>query len=356
MDFDISNGGFNQGAVIVGQDGLLYGAGVGSIFRVDPATNTYTELHALQQSTDGAAVNSRLLQTPDGLLYGAASQGGANGESGTLFVYDPALDTFTNLHDFDGALGGRTPYGGLCLADNGWLYGTTFEGGVENHGILYKYHPGTDTFQKIFDFDDMDASNCWNTLVNIGPDQLMGAIASGGLNGMGRLFTVTPSTDAVTAVHDLAILTGGSPVGSLILGNDGQLYGTGSGGGSGGYGIVFRYDPVLQQRTTLHSFANVDGGLPRGELVFAGPAVGIDEVDAPPFTVGPNPTGGLVTLHCDPAQLPLQARITDVLGRTTHVVPITRAPHVLDLGDAQGVHSITVINGMRSHTVRVVVH
>ena len=363
IDFNITNGGFNQGTLIVGADGLLYGAayggttGGGSIFTVDPATNTYTELYALNQSVDGAGIHSRLLQTSDGLLYGAASQGGANAESGTLFRYDIANDVFTKLHDFDGAAGGRTPYGGLCQAEDGWLYGTTFEGGTGNSGIVYRYDPVNDEFEKVFDLDDAGGSNCWNTLVNAGPDLLVAAVGSGGLNSGGFLFTLVPSSDTFTLVNSFSVFTGSSPVGSLVAGAGGPLYGLASLGGSGVYGTLYRFDPISLQRTTIHSFTNgPDGGQPRGEPLVIGTEVGIAETSAISiFSVGPNPSSGQVTLHCHPAALPLQARITDGMGRLVRTFAVTATTSVIDLGAAPRILSITMTGSKGSRTEQVVV-
>ncbi|MBL0045685.1 MAG: hypothetical protein IPP33_15190 [Flavobacteriales bacterium] len=363
IDFNITNGGYNQGALIVGADGLLYGAayggtaGGGSIFRVDPTTNAYTELYALTQSVDGAGINSRLLQTPDGLLYGAASQGGANFESGTLFRYDIANDVFTKLHDFDGADGGRTPYGGLCQAENGWLYGTTFEGGTGNSGIIYKYDPVNDEFEKVFDFEDADGANCWNTLVNAGPDLLAGAVGTGGLNSAGFLFTLVPSTDTFTLVNSFAVANGSGPVGSLVAGAGGPLYGTATLGGASFYGTLYRFDPITLQRTTIHGFTNgADGGQPRGEVVVLGGEVGVAEtVSTMLFSVGPNPSSGQVTLNCDPAALPLEAHIADAWGRVSRRFTVTRASSVIDLGIVPGIRCITISGANASRTERVVV-
>ncbi|MBK8341411.1 MAG: hypothetical protein IPK99_16160 [Flavobacteriales bacterium] len=186
-DFNLGNGGFNWSTLITGTDGLLYGAGYagsdggGSIYRVDPTTNEYTELYALDQATDGGAITGRLLQAADGLFYGTASQGGASGEAGTIFRYNAVTDLFTKLHDFDSALGGRTPYGGVCEAGNGWFYGTTYTGGLSDRGIIYKYNAVTDEFVKIHDMVEDDGSNCWNTLLRLGPDLLIGGVANGSL-------------------------------------------------------------------------------------------------------------------------------------------------------------------------------
>lgn len=362
-DFSISNGGFNWGTPFVGDDGMIYGAGYagtdggGSIYRIDPSTNTYTELHALHQATDGGAITGRLLHGDDGLIYGTASQGGANGEAGTLFSYDPAGDVFTRLHDFDGADGGRTPYGGVCQAGNGVLYGTTYEGGLNNRGIIYKFDVANDVFTKIHDMDEDNGGNCWNSMLRLGPDLLLGGVATGSLNSGGYLFTLVPSMDEVTLVTNFSLLTGANPVGDLVTGADGELYGLLSQGGTGAFGTLCRFDATTYQPSVLHHFTGgSDGGLPRGEPLAISASVGIaDQAEDAFFRVTPNPTDGMVTIRCDAAHFPTQIRITDALGRALAVTVIKTATMTIDLGDAPGIRFVTLTTDGRTHMERVVV-
>lgn len=362
-DFSISDGGYNWSTPIVGTDGLLYFAGYagsgggGGIFRLDPATNEYAELYGLTHAIDGGGITGRLLQASDGMFYGTASSGGANGEAGTIFRYNAVTDVFTPLHNFDGAAGGRTPYGGVCEADNGVFYGTTYEGGLNNRGTAYKYDAVNDVFTKIHDFFDDNGVNCWTTLKRVGPDLLIGGVAAGGLNSGGYLFSVVPSTDAVTVVTNFTNLTGANPVGDLVGGPDGQLYGLLSQGGSGFFGTLCRFDATTFQPTVLHSFTNgADGGLPRGEPLVISATVGVNEIAAHHFfSVAPNPSAGEVTLRCDASVLPAQVRIADALGRTMCVLNITYATTTIELGNVPGVRSVTLTSATRSHTERVVV-
>ncbi len=361
-DFQITDGGYNWGRPILGGDGLLYFAGYagsdggGGIFRLDPANNAYTELYALDQATDGGAITGRLLQASDGLFYGTASQGGDSGESGTIFRYDALSGLFTKLHDFDGDAGGRAPYGGVCEAGNGWFYGTTYEGGLNNRGIVYKYNAGTNVFTKIHDISDDDGLNCWNSLLRLGPDLLIGGVANGSTNSGGYLFTVVPSTDSVAVVTHFSLLTGANPVGDLVSAPDGQLYGLLSQGGDEFFGTLCRFDPLTYQPTVLTTFSNGDdGGLPRGEVAFTGADVGMAEPGSTAFfSVSPNPASGPVVVRCAVDHLPATAYISDALGRTLQVLTITDVPTAIDLGDASGIVSVTLTGARGTHTALVV--
>ena len=362
-DFSISNGGYNWSSLIVGTDGMLYGAGYagsdggGSIYRVDPTNNEYTELYALDQATDGGAITGVLIQATDGKLYGGASQGGVTGEAGTLFSYDPITDEFTKLHDFDGAAGGRTPYGGLCQAGNGWLYGTTYEGGLNKGCRVFKSVLVTEVFETIHDIADDNGLNCWATMLRLAPDLLIGGVASGGLNSGGFLYTVVPSTDEVAVVTNFSLATGASPIGALTSAPDGALYGLNAYGGTAFFGTLYNLDPLTYQPTILHHFTSeADGGQPRGEPLVISGAVGMNEATQRPFfSVSPNPCSGETTLRCDAALLPMQARISDALGRTIGTLRISDSSTALDLGTTPGMRSITLMNSTKTHTERVMV-
>lgn len=363
-DFNISNGGYNWGSLIVGSDGLLYGAsyggsaGGGSIYRVDPATDAYEELYALTQATDGGAINSALLQAADGLFYGTASMGGAN-NAGTIFKYDAVSDVFTKLHDIPGGTGGATPYGGLCQAANGWFYGTTYEGGTNDWGTLFKYDPLTDTYTKFLDLSTVNGLHPWSSMVAGGPDLLYGTIANGGLNSGGVLYSLVPSTDTYAELAGYSLATGANPLGGVLLGDDGLLYGMASAGGSGFFGSVYRYAPSTDQLNSLHDFSGgaANGSLPRGELILANASVGIAEAAAlPPFTMGPNPCNGTLRLFWNDL-VPRTARITvmDALGHVIRTGTYAGSISTLALDVPTGAYAVRVESGGIDHTVRILV-
>jgi uncharacterized repeat protein (TIGR03803 family) len=62
---------------------------------------------------------------------------------------------------------------------------------------------------------------------------------------------------------------GASPLGGLILSGN-SLYGTASGGGSGGSGTVFKLNTDGTGFTVLHNFSGLDGAAPVGGLILSG--------------------------------------------------------------------------------------
>ena len=70
------------------------------------------------------------------LLYGATSQGGAY-SNGLLFVISPGGSNFIVIHDFAGLpTDGASPNEPLVL--NGTIFGTTYVGGIEGFGTIFK--------------------------------------------------------------------------------------------------------------------------------------------------------------------------------------------------------------------------
>ena len=359
VDFDITNGGGNWGSLVVGPDGLLYGgqymggAGGGSIYSVDPATDTYTILHGLDTPTDGSGITDKLLLGSDGWLYGTAHYGGA-GNVGTIFRFDPVTHAYEKLHDFSGGLGGDTPYGGLCEA-NGWMYGTTWTGGINLTGIIYKYNPTSDQFVTLAALDTIAGSNCWTSMVNAGPDLLIGSVSVGGSSSSGFLYSVIPSTDAVTDVFSFTPVNGGNQLGNDILATDGMVYGLCQAGGTSGLGTVYKFDPVTHAITVLHSFdITNDGGAPRGDLIEFGTATGVNEqqeLDA--LQVWPNPTSGPIDLSWADQGGLMHYSIADALGRMLDQGVLNGKRAQLQLNGAPGVYALSITGDRVRRTVRV---
>ena len=92
--------------------------------------------------------------------------------------------------------------------------------------------------------------------------RLYGTTLTGGTNGAGTLFVLDPKTGVRLTLHQFDIATGSQPVGGLILGTDGNFYGTTSYGGTGNYGVLFKIAPNGTY-TVLHNFSGgTDGVIP----------------------------------------------------------------------------------------------
>lgn len=177
---------------------------------------------------------------------------------------------FATLASFTGTNGDAPFQESLIQGKNGNLYGTTTYGGTAGDGIVFSVSP-TGTLTTLYNFTNTpDGANPYAGLV-LGTDgNFYGTTAEGGANGLGTVFKVT-TTGTLTILHSFSGPDGEIPYGALVQGTDGNYYGTTEAGGptSPGYGTVFKITPkgVL---TTLHSFNDTtDGYYPYAALVQA---------------------------------------------------------------------------------------
>jgi len=94
-----------------------------------------------------------------------------------------------------------------------------------------------------------------------------GTARLGGSANNGTVFKVTPS-GVLTTLASFTGVNGASPYGRLVQGSDGNFYGTTYGGGSSNLGTIFRVTPagVL---TSLVSFNGTNGSIPYAGLIQA---------------------------------------------------------------------------------------
>jgi uncharacterized repeat protein (TIGR03803 family) len=230
---------------------------------VDPYT---PNLHDFQTTT-GENPTSDLIEA-GGLLYGTTVAGGAGG-LGVLFSFDPLTSTYTVLHSFIAGVTGNTPRGGVILAADGNLYGTTTSGGVNNVGVIYQWDIAGGIYTKTMDMVAAVGSNPTGKLIEYG-GFIFGMTQGGGANGFGAIFRYDYIGNAYLDIHDFdstngAQLTGSSFNGLTIVGT--ELYGMTYRGGAANVGIIFKIDPTVFTFTNLIEFSSVNGASPSHSLV-----------------------------------------------------------------------------------------
>ncbi|HVN04432.1 MAG TPA: choice-of-anchor tandem repeat GloVer-containing protein [Bryobacteraceae bacterium] len=263
--------------VIIGPAGQLFGTTIGGPnCVVDDCGGTVFEL--VPPSAQGGSWSERTLDalvgdtsqncsygpvvagTPGGTLYAAVYAGGnADGEQcvfgcgWVLQLAPPAVPggawASAQTYAFGGPpTDGASPYAGLTVGSGGTLYGVTEFGG---------------------------AGSC-ETLDYVG--------------GCGVVFELTPPATSGAAWTEAVLYSftgkngdGAYPIGGLLLGTNGLLYGTTYGGGNladcppftahavAGCGTIFQLTPPASPggawtETILHAFNNTDGALPRATL------------------------------------------------------------------------------------------
>jgi uncharacterized repeat protein (TIGR03803 family) len=122
---------------------LLLLAGLAVMISARPAqARTETVLYNFPyQGSAGSQPLSRLTSDGKGNLYGTTWTGGTG--FGTVYEVSPSGGGWneTALYTFSGGADGGVPDGYLIFDGAGDLYGTTFQGGSANHGVVFELSP-----------------------------------------------------------------------------------------------------------------------------------------------------------------------------------------------------------------------
>lgn len=241
---------------------------------------TFTAMHSFDQ-TDGANSQASLIQATNGNFYGTTSWAGGSGVNscGTVFGITPT-GKLTMVYSFPGyyAPDGCTSVAPLVQGTNGNFYGTTSRGGDApwgGGGTVFEITPGG----KLTTLHGFCLENvCPNEegprggLV-LGTDgNFYGTTSNNDIYGPmgGTVFKITPSgvlTTLYTFCSQVNCADGNGPYGGMVQGTDGNFYGTTILGGIGG-GTVFKITPT-GTLTTLHGFEGPDGSAPVAGLIQA---------------------------------------------------------------------------------------
>lgn len=268
------DGAFPQGQLVQGSDGNFYGTTAvggpyldGTIFQITPEGGL-TSLFNFRGS-DGSYAWAGLLQAANGNFYGTTYYGGLH-DKGEVFEVTPD-GALTPLHSFNGP-DGEYPAATLIQGPNGDMYGTTAGIG----GILCE-SPGCGTIFVVTLDGSVTTLHHFVGADGAGPSQLTlgadgnfyGSTCFGGTKHFGTIFKMTPE-GAITTLHRFIDIVSGYCPGGLLQATDGNFYGMTDNGGTGscyiGCGTIFRITPS-GIFTTLYSFRRTDGGNPMGSLI-----------------------------------------------------------------------------------------
>lgn len=258
-------------------------------FAQDAQAQTFSVLHNFTGGLDGKNPYAGVTLTRSGVLYGTASNGGAN-SVGTVFKLSHvnAGWVISPLYEFTG---GNTalPLGGIAIGPDSALYGTTFGDGAGTFGTAYELTPPPSicsaircywnaqilhTFMGVSDGSGPQTEN----LVFDSAGNIYGTTAGGGMYDSGVTFELTRSGQGYMAsiLHNFGNETDGrSPLAGIVFDTMGNMYGTTNRGGTGSpqdchsCGTVYQLMPSSNGWTEniLVNFDGTNGNDPYGNLI-----------------------------------------------------------------------------------------
>jgi uncharacterized repeat protein (TIGR03803 family) len=265
--FTGGNDGSGPGArVTVDGAGNIYGMtptggayGLGTIYKIhqaSPEVWTLNVIHAFTGGTDGATGSAGRMILRGGRLYGAATAGGRHGSGVVFELTSRGLGEwdFKTIYSFKGQPDGSFPYGALLIDRSGYIYGTTYYGGVNGIGSVYKLSPtaaprrfGEWKEEVIYSFQQgTDGNSPISNLVFDAASNLYGTTSEGGL-GSGTIFKLSPvgaGKWTETVVHAFeGPPDGGFAYNGMVVDQSGNFYGATVHGGENDDGSVYNFIP-----------------------------------------------------------------------------------------------------------------
>lgn len=246
-------------------------AGCGTVFELIPQAGgrwKETILHHFGVSSgDGFAPAGGVAFDENGNLFGTTADGGSASSDcgiycGTVFELTPSAGKWTEkiLHAFQGT-DGMSPNAGVTLNSAGDMFGTTFEGGSGQGGVVFELAPQAKAwhFSVLHQFNSFAAGIRPSVGVVLdATGNLYGATEFGGNNssecrlgsenGCGVVYKLSATSFGTWKYTALYLFTGGAdgnfPGGFPILDTQGNIYGTNIYTGlTVGTGSVFEITP-----------------------------------------------------------------------------------------------------------------
>jgi uncharacterized repeat protein (TIGR03803 family) len=233
-------------------------ANQGVVYKVNAAGHE-TVLYSFTGGADGAEPSYGVIRDSGGNLYGTTYQGGT-ANFGVVYKVTAAGQE-TVLHSFTGGFDGRSPSGGVIRDAAGNLYGTTEYGGTGNAGTVYKLDAAAQETVLYTFSGGVDGFFPQGGVIRDTAGNLYGTTALGGTINSGVVYKVD-TTGQETVLYKFTGADGYGPYAGVVRDSAGNLYGTTFNGGAMNLGVVYQLDTAGQE-TVLYSFTGgSDGGQP----------------------------------------------------------------------------------------------
>jgi uncharacterized repeat protein (TIGR03803 family) len=274
----------------------------------------------------------------DGKLYGATIFGGTKGR-GTVYSLDPTTKDFHVIYNFEPYTftgnGDNTPLQSPFLASDGALYGANEFGGASGNGLIWKVSGGTVT--KLYEFSsystnlrfsNVDGGQPLSTLTEGTDGMIYGTTFYGGANGAGTIFRIAKDGKGFESFYSFSGTNnpagpGAYPYTGLTRMPDGSMIGTTFLAGAAVYRLTLPPSVSIQPAPITATRTG------RGIVSSTASAVALNE--QAPFSYAWSVDSGAFSIHspsaqttvvsaalaaCDSEQGTLSVTVTDALGRS----------------------------------------
>lgn len=275
-------GAFTRDFLVEDSDGSFLGATdlggtnlAGLLFRVQRTGAGFTSLLNFTPSDgpDGTNGAPPVILGTDGFLYGTTRGGGLNNR-GVIYRLSTTGTGYTVVKRFASDGEGIDPAGGVVDGKDGFLYGMTVAGGLQNLGTVFKLRYDGSQFSVIYNIrtnrpnaaTPQDPTFCAGALI-ADATSLYGVGLTGGSAGRGAIFAARKDGSLFTNIHNFIVGEARRPFAGLIEGLDGKLYGLTESGGANDAGVFYRMNKDGSGFQVLRAFGDgTDGTNPDGPL------------------------------------------------------------------------------------------
>jgi len=218
-----------------------------------------------------------------GKLYGTFANGGSYG-AGLLYDFAQRAGHWflTSLYSFLGGSNGNSP-NGVIVGPGGAIFGSAAGGfqtcgnGNSSCGLIYEAVPPANvcpnalcSWNETTIYQFTGNTDAWaGTVIAFDSAGNLYGFGYGGAYGQGAVFELSPSQAGWTEQILYSFTGRGGAANSLLLGHDGNLYGTAGAGGLYGYGAVFQLVASAGGWTenVLYNFTGLSDGYGPGGLI-----------------------------------------------------------------------------------------
>ena len=192
-------------------------------------------------------------------VWGMTSSGGSN-DFGTIYKTDrnggnqEMVYEWTNDENYDIGLAPKKPVMGLVDGKDGYLYGSTNNGGELNTGVFFRINSATNAYEELFQLSSLSESHGLGFTIDHATRTIYAAASFGGTSDMGSIFSLGMNNGEYDELYSWnEAINGNKPEGHPVLHN-GSLIGITVYGGANEAGVLYKYNVATGAYNVLKDF------------------------------------------------------------------------------------------------------